>query len=171
MKKMALESIEGKEQFFELPRIMKALNRKKMLIKNQTCFSKLEDHEAEVLATLLIEKKIKKGETIVTEGDSVDSFYLITSGTADVRVRQPNNVVISVAELCAANFDAIGLNETGFYSLSGLRTATVVALTDMTLFYLALPIFHGFALFYPHVCEVMREQAEKFLKVNTFHSK
>jgi len=166
MKKMIFENVEGKEQFFELTHITKALNRKKMLIKNQTCFSKLEDHEAEVLATLLREKKIKKGETIVTEGDPVDSFYLIASGSADVRVRHPNNVVISIAELRAANLDAIGLNETGFYSLSGLRTATVVALTDMTLFYLALPIFHGFDLFYPHVNEVMREQAEKFLRIN-----
>src|SRR5690349_17586057 len=111
MKKIASEIFEERDPAIEFTRMTKSLNRKKMLIKNQACFSELSEHELEILATLLIEKKVKKGETIVTEGDPVDSFYLIASGIADVLVRQPNNVVISVAQLKAASFAAIGLNE------------------------------------------------------------
>lgn len=143
-----------------------SLNLKKALIRKQTCFSRLTDHEVEILATLLHEKRIVAGEIIVREGDLVDSFYLIVSGDADVRhvsFKNDNPQIESIAVLSANNWDAIGLNETGFYSLSGLRTATVVALTDMVVLSLNLSIFHGFALSYSHVNEVMREQSEKFV--------
>jgi len=56
------------------------------------------------------------------------------------------------------------LNETGFYSLTGKRTATVVALTDLETLYLSVAAFHGFALAHSHVNEIMHEQAEEFLK-------
>lgn len=138
---------------------------KNALIKKQTCFSKLADREIEMLASLLEEKRFKPGDVIVNEGDPVDSFYLIVSGNADVRhvtYKNDSPQIESVATLSAKNWDAIGLNETGFYSLSGLRTATVVALTDMVLLTLRLPVFHGFALNYPHVSEVMREQSRQF---------
>ena len=58
---------------------------KKDLIKKQACFSQLNDKECDILIELLHEKNIKCGETIVMEGDIVDSVYLIVSGTADVR--------------------------------------------------------------------------------------
>lgn len=143
-----------------------SLNLKKALIRKQTCFALLTDHEVEVLATLLREKHISAGEVIVNEGEPVDCFYLIVSGDAEVRhisLKQPFPQVEYVAHLSANNWDAIGLNETGFYSLSGLRTATVVALTDMILLGLSLSIFHGFALSYSHVNEVMRQQSERFV--------
>lgn len=133
-------------------------HRKKMLIKHQECFSALTENEIEILSTLLIRKDIREGTKIVKEGDRVDGFYLIAKGRAEVQSHDA-----TIAMLTAENHDAIGLNETGFYSLSGLRTATVIAVDDMETYYLSLPIFHGFALNYPHVSEVMREQAEKFL--------
>lgn len=134
------------------------INHKKSLIKHQDCFSDLRDSEIDILSTLLVKQKIPKGTTIVEEGDRVDGFYLIAKGSAEVLSHSK-----VIATLTAENYDAIGLNETGFYSLSGLRTATVVSIDDMELYYVALPLFHGFALNYPHVNEVMRAQAEKFL--------
>ena len=59
---------------------------------------------------------------------------------------------------------AIGLNETGFYSISGRRTATVIAMTDMHLFRLSVTAFRGLALAYPHINQVMRENAEAIKK-------
>ncbi|HEX2549151.1 MAG TPA: cyclic nucleotide-binding domain-containing protein [Gammaproteobacteria bacterium] len=134
------------------------IQHKKNLIKHQHCFSDLTESETEVLATLLIKKHVPKGATIVTEGDVVDGFYLIAEGNAEV-ISHAKVIAILKAE----NYDAIGLNETGFYSLSGLRTATVIATDDMIAYYVALPLFHGFVLNYPHVSQIMREQAEKFL--------
>lgn len=138
------------------------------LIRKQPIFSKLTDEEVNMLAGLFTEKHYTSGETIVTEGDPVDSFFLIAHGTADVRhmVIEKDHVHLeSVATLSEG--DAIGLNESGFYSLTGVRTATVVALSDMTLITLTLALFHGFALAYPHVSEIMRNQAREFLQQST----
>lgn len=135
------------------------------LIKKQKCFSRLNEKEYEILGDLLKEKHIKAGETIVEEGDVVDTVFLIVDGKADVRhvyLKDGKKVFDSIAEL--GPDQAIGLNETGFYSVSGIRTATVVALTDMIVFQLSVAAFHGFALAYPHVNEVMRHEAKKYIE-------
>ena len=138
------------------------LMTKNAFIRKQACFKPLTDQETADLAQLLVEKSFKAGDTIVTEGDPVDSVYLIVKGSADVRKATvgPNGLEShSVATLHEG--EAIGLNETGFYSLTGLRTATVVALTDMILLYLNIASFHGFALANSHVHAVMRRNAEQ----------
>lgn len=136
------------------------LTKKIEMIKNQPCFSRLTDEETDMLATLFIEKHISKDEVIVTKGDPVDSVFLIDKGTADVRnvfIKDNKLQSESLAQLGPGN--AIGLNETGFYSISGIRTATVIALTDMTVLRLSVAAFNGFALAYPHVNEVMRRMS------------
>ncbi len=144
------------------------LEKRQSVIKTQPCFAALKDQEIEMLATLLVPKEFKAGETIVNEGDPVDSFYLLVSGEAEVKKitykdKIPEEKI--VAKLTADHHDAIGLNETGFYSLSGLRTATVVALTDVVALHLTLALFHGFALYYSHVNEVMREQSRSYINM------
>src|SRR5580704_2609364 len=92
-----------------------ALN--KTMLRKQACFSPLTEKEMDILATLLAEKRVPAGETIVTEGDPVDSIYIIVSGTADVRhvsVKDGKFEIQSVATL--GPNESIGLNETGFYS-------------------------------------------------------
>jgi len=140
------------------------LATKYAFIRQQECFKPLTEKESQELAALLVEKSFKAGETIVTEGDPVDSIYLITNGSADVRHVTVGNKGLeshSVATLKVG--EAIGLNETGFYSLTGKRTATVIALTDMTTLRLSLAEFHGFALANSHVHAVMRKNAEEKL--------
>ncbi len=138
------------------------------VIKNQQCFAALKDEEIEMLASLLIPKTFKEGEIIVKEGDPVDSFYLLVKGEAEVRKTTHQGTVPevkTVAVLTADHHDAIGLNETGFYSLSGLRTATVIAKTDVIALFLTIALFHGFALYYSHVNEVMRQQSRNYVNV------
>lgn len=140
------------------------LELKKEYIKQQAVFAKLSEEESTELASLLHRKHFKTGETIVTEGDPVDSVYLIISGTADVRhvlIQDHQPVIESLATL--NHGDAIGLNESGFYSVSGIRTATVVALTEMETFRLSVAAFHGFALSNHRVSEIMRVSASKIL--------
>lgn len=139
---------------------------KQRLISKQAVFNQLRPNEKEVLASLLAEKHILPGEVIVREGDPVDSVYLIVSGKADVLQsfnKKPTDMR-SVATLGPE--DAIGLNETGFYSISGVRTATVAAITEMTVLRLSVAAFHGFALAYPHVSEIMRKNAAKLIKAH-----
>jgi CRP-like cAMP-binding protein len=115
----------------------------------------------------LTKKHFAPEETIVTEGDPVDSVYLIISGTADVRHVTIKDHALHIQSLATLGPGAaIGLNETGFYSLSGIRTATVVALTDMLTFRLSVPAFHGFALAHHNVSKVMRANATSFAMSN-----
>ena len=105
------------------------------LIKKQPLFTQLTQDEVNELASLFIRINMTPGAVIVKEGDSVDSVYLIENGTADVKVTSlQNNVPVSHSVAILSSGDAIGLNETGFYSLSGKRTATVLAMTDMVLY-------------------------------------
>ena len=142
------------------------LKVREAVVRNQACFSELTNEEITTLAKLLVEKNFAAGDTIVKEGDPVDSFYLIVHGTAEVRKmiydKNPPEYDV-IAQLSGEKNDAIGLNETGFYSLTGLRTATVVAKTEVLTLFLTIPLFHGFSLAYSHVNEVMRGQSAGFL--------
>ena len=143
------------------------LATKKSFIRKQACFKPLTDRESEGLATLLEDMHFKAGTTIVNEGDPVDSVYLIVSGSADVRHITVSPTGLESHSVATLNpGDSIGLNDTGFYSLTGLRTATVVALTDMHLLSLNIAEFHGFALANSHVHAVMRKNAEDKLDSN-----
>jgi CRP-like cAMP-binding protein len=145
-------------------------DHKKGFLRKQTCFTPLNDREISELASMLVEKHIEAGTTIVSEGDLVDSVYLIISGNADVRTQSVIDgklVSKSVASMKAG--DAIGLNETGFYSLSGRRTATVVSNSDMIILQLSVAAFHGFSLAHSRVNHIMRKQAQQFLRGNKIY--
>ncbi len=145
------------------------LDAKKALLKKQACFAQLSSEEYDMLANILKEVSVKTGDVVVTEGDPVDSVYLIVDGKADVRHVYVKDGMIEFQSLATLTTpQAIGLNESGFYSLSGVRTATVVALTDMILLQLSVAAFHGFALAYPHVNEVMRKHARDILGMKSY---
>jgi len=140
------------------------MNVKKSFIMKQIVFSQLTQEEVDVLASLLVEKHFAPNDTIVTEGDYVDSVYFIVKGEVDVRhisIQEGKTHIESVATLKEGA--AIGLNETGFYSVSGVRTATVCAITPVVALRLSVAAFHGFALSNAHVSAVMRKNAAKIL--------
>ena len=135
-----------------------ALDAKIALVKSQTCFQKLYENEIAELANLFVEQYVATGETIVAKGDSIDCIYLIVRGQCNVLDSTVENNEIkwsSVANLGPGA--AIGLSEVGLYSLSGKRTATVVALTDMLLLKLRVTVFNGIALAHSHIGEEMRK--------------
>lgn len=139
------------------------LNIKKQYVKKQACFSQLKDEEIEKLAGLWSVKHYRAGEIIVNEGDPVDSIFIIVEGTAKVeKLTVQEGKLHSEFVATLGPGEPIGLNETGFYSLSGLRTANVTAASDMVVLYLTTAAFHGFALANTHVSEVMRKNSELF---------
>ncbi len=141
---------------------------KLMLIRKQRCFSTLTDQELLDLSALFKESHVRAGEVIVKEGDPVDSIYLILTGKADVRRTDHMQAVPKVQPIAVLGPDnAIGLNESGFYSLTGLRTATVIAMTSMTLLRLSVPEYHGFSLVNSHVNEEMHKFASKLAGFNS----
>ena len=136
------------------------MDLKMSLIKMQPCFSFLTDQETEGLAELLVEKEYKPNDIIVKQGDHVDSVYFIVEGTADVRynyIEDNTRKFRSLAKL--STNQTIGLSATGLYSLSGVRTATVVAETNMVLLRLSVAELNGFALANPRVGQMLHRNA------------
>ena len=98
---------------------------KKSLVSSQPCFKVLNDEDVSELTELFVEVSYMAGEVIVTEGEIIDSVFLIVSGVAEVRHVWVDNGVIRADKLANCSGQSIGLSETGF-TLSGVRTATVV---------------------------------------------
>jgi len=137
---------------------------KRSFITKQPVFAQLKEDEVDVLASLLLEKHFAPDEIIVTEGEPVDCVYFIVEGKANVRHLSIQNGALHVESVATLDEgSAIGLNETGFYSLSGVRTATVCASTPLKALRLSVAAFHGFALSNSHVSAVMRKNASKIL--------
>jgi CRP-like cAMP-binding protein len=139
------------------------IETKRSLVKAQPLFKSLYDSEILDLAELFTEKTLHAGENVVAKGDPVDSIYLIVSGKADVldSVVDENNQIKWNVVATLGPSDAIGLSDVGLYSLSGKRTATVTAVTDMVLLRLAITLFHGIALANSHIGDVMRKAKKK----------
>ena len=134
--------------------------RKFELIKKQACFTSLPDEDIEGLAELLVEREYKPDEVIVKQGAAVDSVFFIVDGTADVRynyIEDNQRKHKSLAKL--STNQSIGLSATGLYSLSGVRTATVVAETEMLLLRLSIAELNGFALANPKVGQILHRNA------------
>lgn len=115
------------------------------LISNYPLFCLLSADDISNLVLLAKEIPVDAGHCIVREGDIVDSFYLIKSGTAEVtKILQTveSNQTIHIAFLGPG--DAIGLAESGFFSLTGIRKATVTSKSTMILLALDIKKFYKF---------------------------
>lgn len=143
------------------------LIQRQTLILNFPCFAKFSKQESLELAKLMTESLYHKGDVIVTEGDLVDSVYLIAEGAAEV-THEIENKETKKSELIAVlrSGEAIGLNELGFFSTTGLRTATVTAQTDMTLLRLTVPQLDQFLQHNPQLNQTMGATAKQMLRMD-----
>jgi CRP-like cAMP-binding protein len=140
------------------------MDLKVFMIKHQQCFSELTEEEAQTLAGMLIETHFHAKESIVIESAGVNSIYFIVSGTVDVRHVSMENQKVNIESVATLGpKDVIGLNEKGFYSSTGKRTATVVANTDLVTYRLSISDFYRFSQSSSHVSEVMQKYVESFL--------
>lgn len=115
------------------------------LIQASPCFNTLSDAQSRMLAQLGRAVSFKKGEVIVTQDELVDSVYFIVHGEAEVTFQEgykkkKRSVPIDILR----EGESIGLNDTGFFSLTGRRTATVTALNDLLLLRIDLKDLHVF---------------------------
>ena len=116
-----------------------------LLVKAFPCFAQFTAAQYTELAKIMDEKQYEPGQIIVTENNLVDSVYIIASGAAEVTrtsTHRKKTVQVPVAVLHAG--EAIGLNDTGFYSSTGKRTATVTAVTMMVLLHLDIKELYSF---------------------------
>jgi len=122
-------------------------------------FSGFTSNKIEALSRLFTLKKYQPGEMIVTQGDIIDSFYFILSGNAEVIVASQPVATLSEGE-------SIGLSETGFFSTTGTRTATIIALTELTAISLDLQTFRDFLLEHPLGDDALRVNADLMLRMH-----
>lgn len=136
------------------------------IIKSLPCFSMLTTEEAQDLAQLMVEKTYSPGDVIVTENDVIDSVYILLEGMAEVShvtVQNKNEIKVPFAILTQG--EAIGLNDTGFFSVSGIRTATVTALTDVVAYSLSIKTLHQFLHSHTHLQSAMYAAASRMLRM------
>ena len=115
------------------------------LIVSIPCFETLNTQQSADLAGRMHAMQAKPGEVVVTEDALVDSIYIIVNGEAEVSrlVKHGKKAIPTPVAMLHAG-ESIGLNDTGFYSDTGMRKATVTALTDMQLLRLDIKDLYQF---------------------------
>lgn len=138
---------------------------KKQLVKQHPCFVNLSDTEITALIELFFERTIPAGTTFVKEGEVADNIYFIVEGEVAVNKMITSGDTSELQTIATMGpGDAIGLKESGFFSTTGLRTATLIAITDVVLLRLNISTFYGFALTYPNVKKGLLDAAEFFFE-------
>lgn len=138
------------------------VEQRKSLISNFPCFSQISDQELTYLASLCEEIHYNSGHAIVTEGDVVDSVYIIVEGKAEVILKNQDRSPIAILRPS----EGIGLNDLGFYSKTGLRTASVIASSDIVLLRLSVQSLNEFLERYPEINQIMAQTAKKMLRMS-----
>ena len=141
------------------------------LIKGLVCFAMLSKEETRELASLMEEVDYSQGQFIVAEDELVDRVYIIASGEAEVThkvvmrgaFKKPRINIAPVAVIGPG--EAIGLNDTGFFSASGKRTATVTASTDMKTLAIDIKSLHEFLEKHPQLPKQMHAAATQMLRI------
>lgn len=122
-----------------------SLSARENFLRAFPSFALLTPAQLQELAKHFKEMHFAPKEIVTKEQELVDSIFIIASGNAEVtrEVSQGKKVKqVPVAALHAG--EGIGLMETGFYSTTGKRTATVTAVTEMILLRLDIKDLYGF---------------------------
>src|SRR5579872_759721 len=110
-----------------------SIEQRRILIAKHPCFSTLNSEEIDELANLAVEQHFTAQDTIVSKGNIVNFIYLIASGTIEVDTEAKGEKKSElVPQVLLHECEAIGLSDTGFFSQNGVRTATLIAVTDVT---------------------------------------
>lgn len=140
-----------------------------LIIKQHPLFASFSQQDLMALTHSMVETTFKSDEKIVVENDFVDSIYFIVKGRAKVIQKttidglENQELIIGFLEIG----DVIGLNDTGFFSSGGRRTATVTAISDMHLLCLNLKELHQFIkLHSKHFDEKIQELSKSLIKLN-----
>ncbi len=150
-----------------------SLTERQKLIAAVPCFMMLTAKESQTLALLMEEVVYHQGETVVTENALVDSVFIIVNGRAEVSRTVKKKVKkfskkksyhsVPIATLNSG--DTIGLNDTGFFSTTGKRMATVKAITKMLLLRLDIKKLHHFLHTHQHIQHAMYLNTQTLLRI------
>lgn len=136
------------------------------IISNYPLFQKLDHKNIIMLNTLTFEKKFKSNQVIVKQGDIVDSVYLIAEGEAEVaKESRTDEGVELIPEAVLRRGESIGLDHEGFFSKTGIRTATVTSLKEVVLIGWNLDVIQNLLNAQPQLKSKMQETASLMLRM------
>ncbi|MEO8402168.1 MAG: cyclic nucleotide-binding domain-containing protein [Gammaproteobacteria bacterium] len=154
-----------------------SLKQRQAFIKALTCFAMLSPEQTQELAKLMSEVLYSDDEKIVEEGALVDSVFIIARGHAEVtqlvipkkkqlklKLKKTPTPLTSIPLAILNSGDAVGLNDTGFFSTSGKRTANVTAISKVVALKLELTKLHEFLKKYPELKSAMYASSEQMLR-------
>lgn len=141
-----------------------SVKRRKELLAGVPAFARLPEEALAALAGLLAEEPYRSGSAIVTEGETGDRLYLISSGSAEVTAAGRAGPVPLAALGPGELFGEIALLQP-----EGKRQATVTATTDLLVLTLSAPAFQKVLDTHPGARDAFEEMARtllvaKFLK-------
>lgn len=139
------------------------LSNRKALIRSHPYFKPLNENDIEELAELSFEKSFNANETIINEGDIVDSVYLVAQGDIEIDLNVDQTEKIPQCVLHSG--DAIGLTNEGFFSSTGLRTATLVSINDVVLIGWTIDVINTYIKKHPDFLSSRKEASEKMLRM------
>lgn len=136
------------------------------ILQNCHLFSTLSNDDISKLAQLMHEEQYQPNEKITTEGDLVDSFYFIVKGKVEVSQKQrldgaTRDIILAILE----EGEPIGLNNKGFFSPHGKRTATITSVGETTILYINVSDFHSFTKDHPQFSKEMKDVTGNLLKI------
>ncbi len=143
------------------------IDKRKALIRHHPCFSTLKEENIEGLAELCSEHHYQAGDIILSEAELVDAVYLIAQGEIEVE-RQINQSgqIKHIPQAILREGDSIGLDEEGFFSKTGLRTATLTAISKVVVVGWPIDIFLHFLEQYPDFRASMKNAAQAMLRMS-----
>ncbi|MBW8012909.1 MAG: cyclic nucleotide-binding domain-containing protein [Chloroflexi bacterium] len=135
-----------------------AQEERKTFLQDLQLFNEFEEEQIENIAKRLKAHKLEKGESLFSEGDDGDNFYIIQSGL--VRVwRQENQEEVDLAILETGDY--FGEEALLFYRP---RSASITAAEDTTLLYLDETDFQWLLEYSPDIRENLNAIAETHQK-------
>lgn len=140
--------------------------KSKTIIKSYPCFSSLTEQQVSELIALMHEQVFLPKDLIVKEHELVDKIYFIWEGGAEVvHETLKRNKVIATPLAVLGEGDSIGLDDRGFYSGTGKRTATVYAIDHVKVLCLDIKTLNQFLKKY-HLDSSMLFASEEMIRMN-----
>jgi cAMP-dependent protein kinase regulator len=137
-------------------------------------FSYLDPAERHDIAERLTPMNVKKGDTVITEGEVGDTMYLIKSGEVGVYTTLMEEEGVSVIKTDQERLHLASLKEGDFFGEQALitkepRTATVIALTDVQLLEFSKRDLAAVVKHYPRVGTLLKKYHQQRIS-NTLES-
>jgi len=137
------------------------------IIKEVPFFSSFSSEALYELAELMEDRVYYPNEVVVSQGEVVNSIYIVFQGRAEVIVEMIIDKQKFLCPVCTLDKnDSIGLSKEGFFSTTGIRAATVTALTELHTLYIELVPFYEFLKKYPLSDDKAQQISENLLYMN-----